>query len=62
LFVDLIKTISGNSSLQQQIANAHMFFNTMGVILFLPFIGLAERALNKLLPDKPEKEVAPAAG
>lgn len=62
LFINLIKNISGTASLEQQVANAHMFFNTAGVLLFLPFIGLAERVLNKLLPDKPEKQLAPAVG
>ena len=52
LFVKLVGTVSGKAQLEQQVANAHMLFNTMGVVLFLPFIGLFERALNKMLPDK----------
>lgn len=51
-FVKLILFISGNATLEQQVANAHMLFNTVGVLLFLPFVGMAERTLNKLLPDK----------
>ncbi len=52
LFIKLILSISGKAELQQQVANAHMLFNFMGVLLILPFVGVAERALNKLLPDK----------
>lgn len=51
-FVKFVLTISGNASLEQQVANAHMLFNTLGVLLFLPFVGATERLLNKLLPDK----------
>jgi phosphate:Na+ symporter len=52
LFVRLITFISGNAQIQQQVANAHMLFNTLGVLLFLPFVGAVERLLNKALPDK----------
>ena len=54
LFIRLILLISGNASLEQQVANAHMVFNALGVLLFLPFVGTAERVLNRLLPDKKE--------
>jgi phosphate:Na+ symporter len=52
LFVKLVLSISGKAQLQQQVANAHMLFNILGVLLFLPFVGATERILNKLLPDK----------
>lgn len=52
LFVRLVLFISGKAELQQQVANAHMLFNMLGVLIFLPFVGTAERALNRLLPDK----------
>ena len=56
-FVNLIILISGKSHLEQQVANAHMLFNSIGVLLFLPFIDMSEKVLNKLLPDKaPENE------
>jgi phosphate:Na+ symporter len=51
-FVQLIESISKNAHLEQKIANAHMLFNISGVLIFLPFVGLVERILNKLLPDK----------
>jgi len=50
-FIQLVLRISGNAELQQQVANAHMLFNILGVLLFLPFVGIAERTLNRLLPD-----------
>lgn len=49
-FVEFISYISGNAELKQQVANAHILFNVLGVILFLPFTGFAERMLNKWLP------------
>lgn len=51
-FVRLIEMISGNASLEQKVANAHMVFNIAGVLIFIPFIGIVEKLLNKLLPDK----------
>lgn len=52
LFVQMITSLSGNAALKQQIANAHILFNVLGVILFLPFVGITERLLNKWLPVK----------
>jgi phosphate:Na+ symporter len=51
-FVQVIEKLSANSRLEQKIANAHMIFNITGVLLFIPFIGLVEGLLNKVLPDK----------
>lgn len=51
-FVELVETLSGDTSLNRLIANAHMFFNTAGVILFIPLVPLVERLLNKVLPEK----------
>lgn len=51
-YVDLIAYVSGSASLKQQVANAHMLFNVLGVVLYLPFVGLTERMLNKLIPEK----------
>jgi phosphate:Na+ symporter len=57
-FVKLIQLISGNAHLEQQIANAHMLFNIIGVLLFLPFVGLVEKSLNRIFPEK--NELTPA--
>ena len=51
-FVQLIEKISGNANLQQKIANAHMLFNIGGVLLFIPFVSVVEKLLDKLLPQK----------
>jgi phosphate:Na+ symporter len=58
-FVALIQNISAGASPEQQVANAHMLFNTLGVLLFLPFTGAAERMLNRLLPDKQQQQAIP---
>lgn len=55
-FVQLIEKISGNASIEQKVANAHMVFNIGGVLLFIPLIGIVERSLNRLVPEKKIKE------
>lgn len=52
LFYNFVEWISGSAKVEQKIANAHMIFNTVGVLLFLPFISLIEKVLNRLLPEK----------
>ncbi len=54
LFVALVTFVSPKGSLQQQVATAHMLFNILGVIFFLPFIGTVEKLLNRLLPRQTE--------
>jgi len=51
-FVKLIETVSGSASLEQKVANAHMIFNIAGVLLFLPFVPLIEKILNRALPER----------
>ncbi|MEJ7626029.1 MAG: Na/Pi symporter [Ferruginibacter sp.] len=51
-FIKMVTSISGNASLQQQVATSHMLFNILGVIIFLPFVNYIERLLNYLLPAK----------
>ncbi len=51
-FVGIIEWISGNQGIDNHIANAHMMFNIMGVVIFLPVVGYFQKALNYLLPDK----------
>jgi phosphate:Na+ symporter len=55
LFISLIELISGTASIEQKIANAHMIFNTAGVLLFIPLVPLLEKLLNRLLPTKEKK-------
>ena len=61
-FVRLVHAVSVNAHEEQQVANAHMLFNTIGVLLCLPFVGAIERTFNKWLPDKKDnKEVTDAS-
>lgn len=51
-FVHLVKWLSDGQGIDNHIANGHMLFNILGVVFFLPFVGLMEKMLNQLLPDK----------
>ena len=51
LFINLIEIISRDATAEQKVANAHMTFNIAGVLIFIPFIRIVERILNKFLPD-----------
>ncbi len=50
-FTQLVLYISGGASIARTIANAHMLFNGMGVLLMLPFLNLYEKALIDLGVD-----------
>ena len=54
LFTKLVLAVSGDVDIPRKIANAHMLFNTMGVILLAPFTGIMERIMIKLVPAKRE--------
>lgn len=54
-YVGLIENISGKADIEQKVANAHMIFNIAGVLLFIPFVSVVEKLLNKLLPQKTEQ-------
>lgn len=51
-FIALVKTISAGAPIERTIANAHMLFNVLGVLVFVWFIPLFEKFFNRLLPDK----------
>ncbi|MDH3698319.1 MAG: Na/Pi symporter [Flavobacteriaceae bacterium] len=55
-FVSLIEKLSGNAGLNTQIANAHVLFNTFGVLIFLPFTGAVYRLLNHIIPEKNQRQ------
>lgn len=57
LFVKLVNRISIGMNLEQQVANAHMLFNTLGVLLFIPLLGPVERIFNRLLPETEKNPV-----
>lgn len=47
-FTQLVLFISSGYSPQQTIANAHMLFNGLGVIIMLPFLSIYESVLEKV--------------
>jgi len=55
LFTRFIEQISGNASIEQKVANAHMIFNTAGVLLFIPLVPVLEKLLNRIIPTKKKK-------
>lgn len=57
-FVRLVETISAGQGIDNHIANGHMLFNIIGVLVFLPFIGLIERAFNRMIPEKAEASIS----
>ncbi|MEY3982897.1 MAG: hypothetical protein RL160_454 [Bacteroidota bacterium] len=52
-FTDLVLRTGNLAHPEHLVANAHMLFNTCGVLLFWGTIPIFERVLNKILPDKP---------
>lgn len=57
-FTSLVETISSGMSLSRAIANAHMLFNFLGVLVLFPFAGLMEKAINRIIPDKKTADTA----
>lgn len=53
-FTQLVMFISKNTSVSQTIANAHMLFNGLGVLVMIPFLRFYEQLLQNLFPDKKE--------
>ena len=51
-FVRLVEWVAWNDNMGRNIANAHVLFNVLGVLFFIPLVPLTERMLNRLLPDK----------
>lgn len=51
-FVHFVEWISGKSSLEQTLANAHFLFNFIGVLVFVWFLPWFEKILNKIIPEK----------
>ncbi len=54
-FVEFVLYISKSTDIGKIIANGHVFFNILGVVLFLPFTSLIARGFDRLLPDKKPK-------
>jgi phosphate:Na+ symporter len=54
-FVRLVQWYSGEASLQTMVANAHVGFNIMGVLIAVWFLPFFEKLLNKMIPEKTHK-------
>jgi phosphate:Na+ symporter len=54
-FVGLIQVIGNGIPIEKSVANAHMLFNIGGVLLFVWFLPLFEKLLNKIFPEKEKK-------
>ena len=50
-FVQLVLTLSAGAPLERKIANAHVLFNCLGVLLFIPFAPLLEKAIDKVIRE-----------
>lgn len=57
-FVELVKLTGGNSSNEHLLANAHVLFNVLGVVLFIGFTPLIERMLNYFIPEKINERIS----
>jgi phosphate:Na+ symporter len=55
-FVDLVCWLTASDDLNRLIANAHMLFNVLGVLLVLPFTSLADRMLRRWIPENKIKQ------
>jgi phosphate:Na+ symporter len=55
-FVILVERISGQADLENKIANAHVLFNVLGVALFVGFVPIIVKVLDKLIPDNQREE------
>lgn len=51
-FTDLVIWISQGAEVSRSVANAHVLFNSVGVLLFLPFVGWIADFLERIIPDK----------
>ena len=55
-FLNFIEIIGKNAPIERSVANAHMIFNISGVLIFMWSIPLFEKGLNRLIPEKINKE------
>lgn len=51
-FVNLVTAISGSQDIDNQIANGHMLFNILGVLLFLFVADYVIRIIGRVIPDR----------
>lgn len=58
-FTDLIGVLSAGAAPGRQLANAHVLFNTVGVLLMAPLVPLAAGWLERWLPETPQPAAVP---
>jgi phosphate:Na+ symporter len=51
-FLAFVMAISEYASVERTVANAHVLFNVLGVLIFVWTIPIFEKLLNRILPDK----------
>ena len=39
------------STISRQIANAHLIFNVIAILIFIPFVGIISRNIDKIFKD-----------
>jgi phosphate:Na+ symporter len=50
-FVNIVNWLSQSATLERTVANAHMLFNILGVLIFIWTVPFFESYLNKILPN-----------
>lgn len=51
-FLAFVKWLSSSTSLSRQIANAHVAFSILSIILFLPFVNSIYKVIRFIIPDR----------
>lgn len=51
-FTNLVTWMSQTQEIEKLIANGHLLFNCLGVLIILPFLGMLGKILIRLIPDK----------
>lgn len=51
-FVRATELLSLSDSIATSVANGHILFNLLGVLLFIPLVGIFEKGLNRLIKEK----------
>lgn len=54
-FGNMVSYLSIGASMERSLANAHMLFNTLGVVIFVWLVPTSEKLLNYILPEKAVK-------
>lgn len=52
LFEELVIYLGTEGDIGDTIANGHILFNVLGVLAFLPFVGIFEKVLDRVLPSR----------